>query len=482
VRDHAADRSAGVGQRWTRLRAARERLAGLTRPAAQPNARGNSWSFGRTPGFWLILLPTAVLAGLAGAALKLLLRSVEHLTWFYRAGDLSTAVAATSPLHRVAALAVAGVLAGGGWWLLERIAGTRGGEMTDAVWSGEGRMKTVPTLLSAALTMTTIGMGASLGREQPPKEAAAGIASWIAGRAGLAAEERCLLLACAAGGGWAAVYNIPLAGGVFAAEVLVGSLALSTAVPALAASAVATAVAGTVISLHPYYAGIPNYPASASIIVWSALAGPVLGLAGMTFVWLLGVVRGRRLRGGALLAGPPLVFAAVGLLAIAFPLLPGNGRDMSEHLFRSELGPLLVFALVVLKPIATAASWGSGASGGMFTPTTSYGAAAGALLGRLWSVGWPGIPGGGYALVGAAAVLAAAMSAPVSAVLLTVELTGGTASSLLLPVLLAVGGASMTASWLGGGSIYSVRLPQGRRGTDGHGRAPESSANHGGSS
>lgn len=136
---------------------------------------------------------------------------------------------------------------------MRRWAKTTGGELNDTLWSGEGDMPAAPSFLSAVLSITLIALGASLGREQPPKEAGAAIACWLARRWRVTAQERCLLMACAAGGAWAAVYNIPLGGGVFAAEVLIGSLALPVVIPALATSVCAVAISWTVLPVHAYY-------------------------------------------------------------------------------------------------------------------------------------------------------------------------------------------------------------------------------------
>lgn len=436
-----------------------DRLARLARGAAQPNVPGPRWKLGYTRRLWALLLPVAILSGLAGAGLRLLLRFVEHQDWSYRAGEMSNAVGASGDGHRIVSLAIAGGLAGGIWWAMQRLTGSTGGELNDALWSGEGEMPPVRTLISAALSTTIIALGASIGREQPPKDAAAAIAGWFARRGALSAQERVLLMACAAGGAWAAVYDMPLGGGVFTAEVLLGTLALPVLVPAVATAGLATAVSWSVLSVHPYYTGIPIYGVSTSLLVWGLLAGPLLGLGAIGFVWLLGAANVHRVRGNWVLLGPPVAFLVLGLAAIPFPQLLGNGRDIGENLFLGGLGTATIGALLVLKPLLTAACWGSGAKGGMFTPTTSYGALLGAILGRLWSLLWPGGPFGAFALIGAAGTLAAGMSAPVSAVVLMFELTGGALSTLMVPVLLAVAGATLTARLLGGGSVYSVRLP-----------------------
>ncbi len=441
--------------RWETIR---DRLAGISRPSAQANVPGSWWQMGYSTRFWLLLVPAALVSGAVASGLKLLLRQVEHLDWAYRAGEMTNAVGATSDVHRLASLLVAGAMAGGIWWAMKRYTGTTGGGLNGTIWAGKGEMDTGQSVASAGLSMTIIAMGASIGREQPPKEAAAALVCWLSRFGRLTPSERCLLMACAAGGAWGAVYNIPFGGGLFAAEVLMGSLALPIVVPALAVSVIATTVSWTVLSVHPYYQAIPTYTPSTTLLVWAVLAGPLLGTMGMAFVWLLGLANLRRARGNWVLVAPLVAFGLLGLLSFAYPQLLGNGRDLSENAFLGGFGVTGIAALMCLKPLVTAMSWGSGASGGMFTPTTSYGALVGALLGHLWSLVWPGSPAGAYALVGATAVLAAAMAAPLSAVVLMIELTRHL-PSLIVPVLLAVGGATVTARLAGGGSIYSVRLP-----------------------
>jgi len=117
----------------------------------------------------------------------------------------------------------------------------------------------------------------------------------------------------------------------------------------------------------------------------------------------------------------------------------------------------------------------SGASGGLFTPTFSFGAALGAFLGHLWAVLWPGVPGSSYAVVGAAAMLGAAMQAPMAATAFAIELTNSVNPS-MVAILFAVVGATLVAHRLELRSIYSARLPasEGSRTPDGRG-APASS-------
>ncbi|MBV8577908.1 MAG: chloride channel protein, partial [Acetobacteraceae bacterium] len=155
-------------------------------------------------------------------------------------------------------------------------------------------------------------------------------------------------------------------------------------------------------------------------------------------------------------------FAALGCLAIPFPELLGNGKDVVQRSFGGALPITLLLPLLILRPLATGACLGTGAPGGLFTPTMTLGALVGAALGWLWGLVWPtaGLPGA-YALMGSAAVLAAATQGPISAIALAVELTHHLDTS-IVPVLTAVSGATIVARHFEVRSIYSGRIHSGR--------------------
>jgi H+/Cl- antiporter ClcA len=130
---------------------------------------------------------------------------------------------------------------------------------------------------------------------------------------------------------------------------------------------------------------------------------------------------------------------------------------MAHDVFLSSGGLLTLFALFTLKPLVTAMCLGSGASGGLFTPTLSTGAVLGGFLGMLWSLLWPGVPLGAYAIIGAAATMGAGMQAPLAGLVLVVELTHS-GLHLMLPMIAATALATTVARYLDGYSIYSARL------------------------
>ncbi len=146
------------------------------------------------------------------------------------------------------------------------------------------------------------------------------------------------------------------------------------------------------------------------------------------------------------------------MLGIAYPELFGNGKGIVGETFVGQGGLTLLLALFLLKPLVTALCLGAGASGGLFTPVLSTGALFGGFLGLAWTHLWHGTPLGAYAMVGGAAMIGAAMQAPLAALVLVIELTD-TGLGLSIPMIAATVIATAVARYLDGYSIYSARLP-----------------------
>ena len=233
----------------------------------------------------------------------------------YSSGTFLHGVRDASPAQRVIALAVAGVIGALGWWALRRWA--RPVVSVEASVAGASMPKRV-TIANAALQIVIVGLGASIGREVAPRELGAMVAGWLSARAGLTSRERRILVACGAGAGLAAVYDVPLGGAVFAVEILLAELSLATALPALATAAIATLVAQLVVPTGPLYT-LPQLTLTPTLLVWSVVAGPVVGFAALGFVRATKWALAHRITGNWVLFAMPLIFLAVGFLAIPFP-------------------------------------------------------------------------------------------------------------------------------------------------------------------
>lgn len=426
----------------------------------QPNDSSNHPPFNFSFRFWVIVVLVGVATGVAAGVLMLILRGVQHLCYSYRTGDFQSAVERVSALRRVIIVSLAGVVAAVGVWLLKHTPGGQVGKVNDAIWFRSGRMASAKTIAQAVLSIVIVAMGASLGREAAPKQAGAAIASRFSRWARLSSAETRLLVACGAGAGMAAIYNVPLGGALFALEVLLGSLTLPLIPPALATSFIATAVSWLFLSAKATYL-IPTYPVSTPQMVFALIFGPIAGLASTLFVKLIIRVEGIRPHRGIAMAAPLFVFVILGFVSIQFPQLLGNGKGVTQLALVDRIGLPLLAMLVLLKPLATAACVGSGAPGGLFTPSLTFGALLGGLAGHLWAGLWPGAAPGSYAVLGGAAVLAATMQAPLAAIVLVLELTHHI-TTIMAPILATVAGASVTARMIDSRSVYSGRTHKGR--------------------
>jgi chloride channel protein, CIC family len=424
----------------------------------------------RSRGFWIAVVLTGVGTGVAAAALTRLLQVVQRLVWGGSGVDILDTASRAAPSRHLVALLGAGLLVGAGQLLLTRLSSGNGIDITAAIWFTSGRLPALRTLGSAALSVVIVGMGAALGREGAPKQAGAVLANTLSDRARLSDEERRLLVACGAGAGMAAAYGVPLGGALFALEVLRGALALRFVLPALVTSLVATGVSWEFLPDAPTYR-LPDYRASLSSTAWALLAGPVVGLVSVLYVRSVAWANGHKPEGWRRVLAPVVALGLLGAVSIPFPQLLGNGRDVAQLAFVGELAAPLLLALVFLRPAATVLCLGSGAPGGLFTPSLALGALLGGVLGLPWAWLWPGVPPGLFALMGAAAMLAASTQGPISSVVLVMELTGFSRVA-VVPLLLAVATATLVARSIEPRSIYDARL------TDAQVRARQEAREH----
>jgi H+/Cl- antiporter ClcA len=358
--------------------------------------------------------------------------------------------------RHVAVLVGAGLVTGAGQIILRQLSSGNGIDTTAAIWFHAGRMPALRTLGSAVLSVLIVGMGVSLGREGAPKQAGAVLANFFSDKERLSDEQRRLLVACGSGAGMAAAYGVPLGGALFALEVMRGKLALRYVLPALFTSLIAAAASWLALPNAPTYI-IPAYRSSASVVVWALLAGPIAGVVSVGYVRMVSWADGARPRGWRRLVAPVVGLGLLGLVSIWFPQVLGNGKDISELAFTNQVAPLLFLTLLLLKPAAIVLCTRCGAPGGLFTPSLTVGAMLGGVLGYAWSWCWPGVPSGLFAFIGAGAVLAATTQGPISTVVLMMELTGQY-RSFVLPLLLAVGLATLIARTIEPRSIYDARL------------------------
>ena len=205
-----------------------------------------------------------------------------------------------------------------GTLLFRNAFGGRPGGLSQAIWFHSGQLPFVRSTANAMLSITIVALGASLGREAAPKEFGAALASKFAEFFTIDAAERRLLVACGAGAGMAAVYNVPLGGALFAVEVLLGTLSLSLVLPALVASLIATAVAWITLAPVATYQ-IPGFTISASMLTWTIPFALFAGIASALYVRVIAWASRNTPKGKRVYVVPVAVFTGLGILACWYP-------------------------------------------------------------------------------------------------------------------------------------------------------------------
>ena len=407
----------------------------------------------------LLAAIVGVVAGLGAIAVKELISLAQSVFWG-SSGDILGSVAG-APLWRIILMpCVGGLLVGPLVWFLARDASGHGvPEVVQALLMRGGRIRGRVAVVKALASSLTLGSGGSAGREGPMIQIGASLGSVIAQRGRLSEDGVRTLVAAGAAGGLAAAFNAPIAGSLFALEVVLGDFAIASFSPVVMAGVAATAVSRGMYGDAQVF-DIPGYAlmSPAEFVPYTFL-GIIAGFVAVGFTLFL---YGQE-RAWERFPAPPWIKPAVGGLvvggmALAFPEILGIGHLAMDRMLEGQVGLGLLLALVVMKIVATSLTLGSGGSGGVFVPSLFVGAALGGALGMV--VGqWAPFPHGGpgaYALVGMGAMVAATSHAPLTGIVIMFELTGD--YQIMLPLMVACILSTVVASSLKEESIYTQKL------------------------
>lgn len=376
----------------------------------------------------LFVLLLGSLIGVGAGVLSLVLAAVQNAFLGYVENPAHPGPTGVPGWRIMASLVAAGLISAVAWWLL-RWRCRPIPSVARAVKGGA--MPVIPTLVHVVLQIFIVGAGMSIGRETAPRELGAMMGQRFAKASRLDARDVRLVVAAAAGAGFAGVYDSPLAGSFFAIEMLLVDSSWRTVAVSLGTSCVSAYAAGFIKGRDAFYA-LPPLQLSLPFVVFSLLSAPLWGVVGALFRRSNQWAGARHARGASILWALPLAAAITGAVALAFPQVCGNGRAAAQAAFSAgsglsatglgwEVAGLLVL-LALLKAVLTVLTIRAGASGGVITPSIAIGACLGAALGMGWSAILPGAPVAACALVGAAAVLASSQQAPLMASCLMLEL------------------------------------------------------------
>jgi len=415
------------------------------------------------PTEWQITLFWAAVAGFLGAVAAVIFTSltegVHELLTGSRAGIVVT-MRQIPPWAVVVVPTVGGLVAGLILKYGQRFAG-RGGstDYMEAIVIGDGRVPLRASLVKIAASLFSIASGGSIGREGPLVQLAAVSSARLGRGLGLSAPKQRLLVACGAAAGIASAYNAPIAGSFFVAEIILGTIAMESLGPLVISAVTAALTLRVATSAGTLYA-VPSYQMHTP---WEMVAYVLLGLiVGALAPWFLRSLRVAEnfFRSTKL----PLVLRLgvggliVGLLALKVPEVCGNGYSVVVGVLQGHYVWTVLLLLVGCKWLATCASFGSGAPGGVFTPSLFMGAGAGYLFGSAVQTLWPAgeVDPRTIALVGMGAFLSAVSHAPVMAIIMLFEMT--LSYDIILPLMVCSVVAYFTAKSLEGESLYSASL------------------------
>lgn len=424
-----------------------KRLPGAMWEWVTPNFR-RFWGE-RQPLLWVLSLLIGITVCLAAIAFRELIGLVQNI-WLGTRSEAVISAARDLPWQVIfLAPIVGGLVVGIGLQTLLPLRRTGGvADVIEARALSGRKLRSRPGLISAVLTAISLGSGASAGREGPVVHLGATLASTTAHRFNLPAWSRGTLLACGVASAIAASFNAPIAGVLFAHEVILGHYAMRSFVPI-----VISASAGAVISRLWFGEAAAFFlPAYQIISYWEfpafALLGIVSALVAVCFQFaLFSADHLARMVTVPLWIRPALGGVMIGAVGVFFPQILGVGYEATEMALWSRLPLTLMLILIPLKAIMTAITLASRFGGGIFSPALYLGAMTGGAFGLIAGSVFPELASSQalYSILGMGAVAGAVLGAPISTTVIVFELTGGYALSIALLLCVAIAHGIMQA-------------------------------------
>ena len=387
---------------------------------------------------WRLLLATVALGigtGLVGIACHYLLEGVQRLAFGQNRSDLLQQFQEAGALRRFLVLSVTGVLAASFWYVLQsrhKILSIR--RQIDLV--GERDPASLAHILHASMQVTIVGAGASVGKEGAPREVGALLAGHLGKAFSLAIKERRVLIACGAGAGLAAVYQVPFASSLFVFETLGLAYHWKNVLLVLSSTYVATWVAQTIVGHGAiYHMSLVHW--SASSFFQAILVALLVTPLALAFRFLANRASRKRRKDGTILWALPLAFMVLAGIVLFYPIFMGNGQVLAQALLSGQPFSNLVLTLA-MKGFLVYLLLRNGAYGGTLTPSFALGIGSGYLATLLLTVVGIHLDPALGMLLGATVFLGTTLQAPLTGIALSLGFTGQS-WALILPLALAAG-------------------------------------------
>jgi CIC family chloride channel protein len=345
------------------------------------------------------------------------------------------------------------------FWGLRLAGKQRTTNLLEVVVAGDGRLPLRSGIIRAVSSLISIGSGGSIGREGGITQLSATAASKWGQIAGWQPYRLRLLVACGAAAGMAAAYNAPITGAIFAAHIVLGNFSMNLFAPLLCSSVAATMVSRSFFGIKQWYE-VPSFDFThIAQLPWFLVLGLLAGVMGAVFLKLLRVSQEAFKRVPILPLRMAVGGLAVGVIALKYPQVWGNGYTVTNGFIQHPVAAKLLLGIFLAKLLATTVTVGSGAVGGVITPTLFLGAALGSLLGMsLEELGLApaNLPTGVFALAGMGSVFSATTRSPLLAIVMVLEISLN--YSLMPALMLGCAVSTLVSQRLHPNSIYTEPL------------------------
>lgn len=383
----------------------------------------------------LATLVLGISMGIVGIACHYLLESIQWLAFGQHRLDLLQQFQQAGGIRRFLVLCVTGCLAACFWYVLQtrnKILSIR--KQIELV----GKVNPAPLahLLHAAMQVTIVGAGASVGKEGAPREFGALLGSCLSRECSLTLKDQKVLIACGAGAGLAAVYQVPFASSLFIFETLGLAYSWQNFLLVLTSTYLATWVARPIVGHDAIY-HLSTVSWSASSFLQAILIALIVTPLALVFSSLAKWASRKRRKDESILWALPLAFLVLGGLVFFFPIFMGNGQVLAQALLSRQPVPYLPLALV-MKGLLVYLLLRNGAYGGTLTPSFALGIGSGYLVTLLLTVVGIHLDPALGMLLGATVFLGTTLQAPLTAIALSLGFTGQD-WILTIPLVLAAG-------------------------------------------
>jgi len=411
--------------------------------------------------FFIIILSIVIgaLAGFGAYGVSKLIGLIQSVSW-KGVTDFLEIKQSVSSLYILLIPAIGGLIVGPIIFKGAREAKGHGvPEVMESVFLKGGVIRKRVAFIKALASSITIGTGGPVGREGPIVQIGSSIASSIGQIFQIKDNELKVLVGAGAAAGISAAFNAPIAGALFATEIILGNFAITSFAPIIVASVMGNLVFISIEGSKPIFS-VPVYSLNSGWeLIFYLILGIVCGIVGILFIKILYYCEKKwlDLKLNEMIK-PFFGGIIIGAIAIFYPHIMGSGYTAIDLALKGNLVLWTALLLILIKIFATSTSLSSGGSGGIFAPSLFMGAYAGFIVGSLFNYLFPslGITPGAYALVGMGGVVSSAIHGPLTAIIIIFELTGD--YNIILPLMITCIIASLLSEVFNEYSIYTLKL------------------------